>query len=157
MHTSKRKQGSEILLVGTLGGIAGGVTEIAWISAYGAATGAPVLPVARGIVESTIPQVAASAWAPALGIVIHLGLAVALGIILAIALRKVAYAWVDRHSLFGVAILALVAVWSMNFLIVLPRSNPDFVYLLPYSVTLFSKVLFALSAAATFRVGGLCR
>ena len=157
MRTSKRERGSALLLVGTLGGIAGGVTEFAWISAYGAATGAPLLPVARGIVESTIPEVAASAWAPALGILIHLVLAVALGIGLAIVLRKVAYNWADRHSVFGLAILALVGVWSMNFLMVLPRTNPDFVHLLPYSVTLLSKVLFGLSAAATFHVTGLCR
>jgi hypothetical protein len=149
MRTSK--QNNDLLLIGTLGGMAGGLTEMAWVSAYGAATGLPLLPIARGVVESVIPQAAGSAWAPALGIVIHLLLAVLLGIGLALAVRKVANTRLGSQAEFGVAIIALLAVWSVNFLIVLPNLNPGFVGLLPYSVTLVSKLLFGLSAAAIFR------
>ena len=109
-----------------------------------------MLPVARGIVESTVPQLAASAWAPALGILIHLGLAVLLGIGLAIAVRQVARRWAERSE-FSVAVLTLVLVWAANFFLVLPYLNPEFVQLLPYSVTLLSKLLFALAAAAVLR------
>jgi len=155
MSASKSSQGNELLLVGTIGGIVGGVTEILWGSAYAAATGAPLTPVARGIVQSVIPQLAAAPWAPALGILIHLGLAMALGIGLAIVLRQLAYLRAGRSPEFSVAVLVLAAVWSVNFLLVLPRLNPSFVHLFPYSVTLVSKLLFGLSAAATFRANRL--
>jgi hypothetical protein len=155
MNKSQRERNFETLRVGTLGGIAGGLAEVGWISAYGAATGTPVLPVVRGIVESMIPQAAASPWAPALGVLIHLGLAVMLGIGLAIAVRNVAYRFANRHSEFGVSVLVLSAVWSVNFLILLPYINPGFVHLLPYSVTLLSKLLFGLAAAAIFRANRL--
>jgi hypothetical protein len=46
--------------------------------------------------------------------------------------------------------LALVAVWAVNFFLALPRINPGFIALLPYSVTLISKLLFGLSAATVF-------
>lgn len=157
MQMLKHGRNSGLLLVGALGGIAGGLTEIAWISAYGLATGAPLSPVARGIVDSTFPQFAASAWAPALGILIHLVLAVALGIGLAIAVRQIAYRWASRHAELGIAILVLLGVWSVNFLLVLPNINPGFVHLLPYGVTLVSKMLFGLSAAAIFRAQRLVR
>jgi hypothetical protein len=146
------RQNSDLLLIGTLGGMAGGFTEIAWVSAYGAVSGTPLEPIARGIVESTIPQVAASSWAPALGVVIHLSLAMLLGIGLALAVRRVANLRLFGHSEFGVAALGLVLVWSVNFFMVLPNLNPSFVGLLPYGVSLSSKLLFGLSAAAVFRI-----
>ncbi|MFP5330342.1 MAG: hypothetical protein ACLGHC_09455 [Alphaproteobacteria bacterium] len=151
MGNSNYLQASDTLRVGVLGGFAGGLAEIAWIWTYGALTGAPLLPVARGIVESTAPQLAAAAWAPALGIVIHLGLAVLLGIGLAIAIRQLAPRFVGVYSEYGVALLVLLGVWSVNFLVVLPYLNPGFVDLLPYSVTLLSKLMFGLAAAATLR------
>ena len=150
MSKSYRAQGFETLRVGALGGIAGGLAEVAWISAYGVVTGAPLAPVARGVVESVLPQIAAAAWAPTLGILIHLGLAVALGIGLAIAVRQVARRWAERSE-FSVAILTLLLVWGVNFFLVLPYLNPEFVQLLPYSVTLLSKLLFGLSAAMVLR------
>jgi hypothetical protein len=55
------------------------------------------------------------------------------------------------YSEYGLVILALAAVWAVNFLIVLPYINPEFVRLLPYSVTLLSKLLFGLSAATVLR------
>jgi hypothetical protein len=155
MSASNTVQGNELMLVGTIGGIAGGLTEIVWISAYGEATGTPLTPVARGIVESTFPALAASPWAPALGILIHFGFAVALGIGLAIVVRQLTNLWAGRRAEFSFSLLILAAVWSVNFLLVLPRINPGFVHLLPYSVTLFSKLLFGLSAAAIFRVSRL--
>jgi hypothetical protein len=45
----------------------------------------------------------------------------------------------------------------VNFLLVLPYLNPHFVDLLPYSVTLASKLLFGLAAATVFRIERLVR
>lgn len=150
MNKREREQSIDFLRVGALGGMAGGLAEVAWVSAYGLVTGAPLAPVARGIVDSTIPQFAASPWAPALGVVIHLALAIALGIGLAIAVRQVARRWAEQSE-FSVAIVTLLLVWAVNFFLVLPYLNPAFVQLLPYSVTLVSKLLFGLSAAVVLR------
>lgn len=153
MRTSKQN----LLLVGSLGGIAGGLTEIAWVSAYGAATGTPLAPIARGIVQSVFPQAATSASAVALGIAIHLALALMVGIGLAMVIGKLAKTRLESESEFAVAVLALLAIWAVNFFIVLPNLNPAFVGLLPYSVTLASKLLFGLAAVVTFRLYRLRR
>lgn len=139
--------------VGALAGLAGGVAEIGWIVLYGAATGTPIAPIARGIVTSVIPALAAASWSPWLGILIHLGLAIALGLGLAFVLRLFARHEDAGRFEFRLVMLALAAVWAANFFIALPHINPAFVYLLPYGVTLLSKLLFGLSAATVFRAG----
>jgi hypothetical protein len=151
MSTLKSRRAVDTLAIGALGGIAGGCAEIGWIALYGAATGTPTDPVARGIVTSVIPALTTSSWAPSLGIAIHLGLAVALGVVLALALRLVARRTGAGHSEFTLVMLALAGVWAVNFFVALPQLNPEFVRLLPLSVTLLSKLLFGLSAAAVFR------
>jgi hypothetical protein len=47
---------------------------------------------------------------------------------------------IARQIALGVA--ALVGVWALNFLFVLPAVNPSFVTLMPYAATLLSKALF---------------
>ena len=150
MRTSKSPRLIETLTLGALGGFAGGAAEIGWIGLYGAATGTPTDPIARGIVESAIPAMATSAWAVELGVLIHLCLAVALGIGLAFGIRLILRRLETLRSEFALTVLILTAVWAMNFLVVLPHINPAFVHLLPYSVTLLSKVVFGLAAATTF-------
>jgi hypothetical protein len=46
---------------------------------------------------------------------------------------------------------ALAGVWVVNFLVVLPIVSPAFVHVIPYSVSLMSKMLFALAAAEVVR------
>ena len=45
----------------------------------------------------------------------------------------------------------LVGVWAVNFFVLLPGISPAFVHLVPYPVSLMSKVLFGLAAAEAFR------
>jgi len=45
----------------------------------------------------------------------------------------------------------LIGVWAVNFFVVLPSIDPDFIHLVPYSVSLVSKVLFGLAAAEALR------
>lgn len=141
----------DTLLVGATGGLGGGVAEIAWIALYGATTGTPIDPVVRGVVATVNPAASTTPWSIALGVFIHLGLAVALGVGLMLGLRLVAPRLVSRVSEFGIVVPALAAVWAINFLLVLPEANPAFVHMLPFAVTLTSKLLFGLSAAAVFR------
>jgi hypothetical protein len=151
MRTLRSSGIFETLRAGALGGIAGGVAEIGWIGFYGTATGTPLGPVARGIVESVSPALVASARATEFGILIHLGLALVLGIGLALAFSLASPCPKGGHSEFALTIPVLATVWTVNFLLVLPQVNPAFVHLLPYGVTLSSKLLFGFAAAATFR------
>jgi hypothetical protein len=150
MSTLRGSRFVETIRVGALAGIAGGIAEIGWIVLYGMVTGTPIEPVARSVVGSVIPALAASSWSAWLGILIHLGLAIALGLGLALAIRSDPRPGDAGRSQFGLVMLALAAVWAVNFLFALPRINPEFVALLPYSVTLISKLLFGLSAAMVF-------
>jgi hypothetical protein len=76
-----------------------------------------------------------------------MGLALGLGIAVALVVRtflphKVSRLWEP------VAVVAmLIAVWAMNFLVLLPAINPGFVELVPYGASLTSKVLFGVASA----------
>jgi hypothetical protein len=135
------------LRLGAMAGAAGGLAEVAWIAIYGAATGTPTEPVARGVAATLIPALAASSWSAPIGIVIHLALAVVLGLALAAAVQLFAHHDSASHSRFGLVMLSLAGVWAVNFLFALPHLNPEFVRLLPYEVTLLSKLLFGIAAA----------
>ena len=46
---------------------------------------------------------------------------------------------------------ALAGVWAINFFVVLPIVSPAFVHVVPYAVSLTSKLLFGVAAAAVLR------
>ena len=120
-------------------------------SKFALPAGVPAEPVVRGIVVTLVPALAASSWSIALGVLIHLGLAFALGLGLAVVVRLFSRPGRAPYSAFGLVMGVLAAVWAVNFLVALPYLNPDFVRLLPYEVTLLSKLLFGLSAAIVLR------
>lgn len=129
-----------------LAGAAGGVAEIAWVAAYSSVSPTEGLEVARAVTGTIAPAAAGLGAAPILGVAIHMVLAVALGLILAKVLLGLA-----RGSLMVGALAALAAVWALNFLVVLPLVNPAFVTLMPFAVTLASKLLFGAAFAGTLR------
>jgi hypothetical protein len=145
----------DTLRSGLLAGLAGGLAEVVWVGLYGASTGTPVAAVARGVVASLAPSAAAAPGAVALGIAIHMVMALALGVALAFALGLV-FRRGDRRRFEAACVMAaLAAVWGINFLVALPRINPGFVHLLPYGVTLTSKLLFGAAAVGLFRAQGI--
>jgi len=132
-------------------GLAGGAAEILWIAAYSAVTGTPAGPVARGVTAALIPGLDTLPSAPLIGIALHMLLAVALGMAVAAALRAPMLRAVGGWSQSLLVVLVLAAVWSFNFLVLLPGFDPGFVTLLPMAVTLASKLLFGISAAVVLR------
>lgn len=144
-----------ILPPGVLAGIAGGAAEIAWIGTFAPISGGDAGAIARGVTESLLPQLAAPGLAALLGVAIHMGLAILLGIAVAGVLRSL---WPRRLRgsplEFAAIITALAGVWAMNFFILLPVINPDFVTLVPYWASLVSKVLFGGAAASVFHFHG---
>lgn len=128
-----------------LAGLAGGLAEMIWIAGYSLVVGADGWQVARAVAEAVVPAGAAWLATPASGIVIHF----LLSILLAGAFVTV-FAWLmPRRCSVGttvvVSLIALATVWAMNFLVILPVVHPAFVQLLPYPVTLLSKLFFGLA------------
>jgi hypothetical protein len=136
---------------GMAAGLAGGAAEILWIAAYSAVTGTPVGPVARGVTSALVPGLGSLPIAPAMGIALHMLLAVALGIAVETALRAPVLRAIEGWSRSLLVVLVLGVVWSFNFLVLLPGFDPAFVTLLPMAVTLASKLLFGVSAAVVLR------
>ena len=129
-----------------LAGTAGGSAEILWIAAYTRVTQTSGIDVAREVTATLFPAAAELATAPLLGIAIHMGLSLVLGLVLAKMLLGFA-----RGSLMSAALAALACVWALNFLVVLPVANPAFVMLMPLAVTLASKLLFGAALGWTLR------
>ena len=128
-----------------IGGLCGGLAEIAWIAFYVSLMQTSASEVPRQITATVLPSFAGATIAPALGVAIHLALSIALAIVFASVAWQFPRLRVDRVSLVASALAALAAVWAVNFLVLLPQLNPAFVALLPPAVTLLSKLLFALA------------
>ncbi len=125
-------------------GAAGAMTEVIWIAAAAAVLGVNGWTVARGVSATVAPDLAALNAAPWFGLFIHF----ALSIVLAAAFAQTLGRRLRGAALLSAALGVLVAVWALNFFVLLPRLNPAFVSLLPYPVTLVSKLLFGVAMGA---------
>lgn len=141
----------ETVRQGVIAGSAGGLAEIVWVTLYAGATGANPAMLARGVTTAAGANALFPAAPVALGVTLHMGLAVMLGIALAFVWRMLSAHRVAA-SPFPFMVAALVGIWAINFFVVLPIVSPAFIQLVPYPVSLMSKVLFGLAAAGVFRV-----
>lgn len=132
-----------------LAGLAGAMAEVVWIALYCTLTPLSGAEVLVQITASIVPVMAESVWAPALGLLLH----VALGVVVAYAFAFLVWHTFARRRGAGTtlvaALLALAAIWTFNFFVLLPEINAEFVGLMPYAVTFVSKALFAVAMAAT--------
>jgi hypothetical protein len=148
MTTTRRL---EIFQRGVFAGAAGGLAEIAWVTLYAGATGGDPAILARGVTTAAGVSALLPASPVILGVTVHMALAMTLGIALGFiwsALRE------RRPSLsnpYPFMLTALAGVWAINFFVVLPIVNPAFVHMVPYAVSLTSKLLFGVAAAAVLR------
>lgn len=133
---------------GILMGLAGGLAEVAVVCSYTALTGGDAAVVGQGI-AAAVGLNGASAW---VGLGVHMGLAAALGVGLCAVLGRMHGSRGTEGSV-RLVIASLVVVWVVNFFAVLPLLSPSFVHLLPYAVTLESKLAFAVAAAGMMRFG----
>jgi hypothetical protein len=132
---------------GVIAGAAGGLAEVAWVTLYAGVPNAALL--ARGVTTAAGVSTLLPDFPVAVGVAIHMTLAVTLGVALAFVWRALCSR--RRVNPFPFAIAALVGVWAANFFIVLPMISPAFITLLPYSVSLMSKILFGAAAAEALR------
>jgi hypothetical protein len=141
----------DTLRAGIIAGAAGGLAEIAWVTLYAGMTGGDPAALARGV--STAAGVSAllpDASPVMLGIGVHMMVALMLGVVLTFAWQWLSAKLGVRNS-FPFMLAALAGVWATNFLVVLPIINPAFVHVVPYAVSLTSKLLFGAAAAAAIR------
>ncbi len=140
----------DTIRLGTLAGAAGGLAEIAWVSLYAFATDTSPALVARGVTTAAGVGALLPADAVTLGVGVHMGIAVMLGIALTFVWRAMPAARTVNPFAFMAA--ALTGVWTINFFMVLPIIDPAFIHLLPYSVSLISKLAFGMAAASAVRL-----
>ena len=125
-----------------IAGLAGGLSEIFWIGMYSAITHTGGLEISRQITATLIPVWAGLSIAPLLGVVIHLALSVALAFLCCTVFIEPLGRRFGHAGILPGSMAVLAGVWVINFLVILPVINPAFVTLLPFLVTLASKMLF---------------
>ena len=140
-----------LLGLGLGAGIAGGLAEILWISVYSAGVGGGAVSVARGVAAAV--GLGGAPGAATLGVVLHMALAALLGVAVIATLVSLPVRWRNWQSEVSVALIALAAVWAVNFLVILPVLSPEFVNIVPMPVSFASKLLFGLASFAAFRAG----
>src|SRR5580704_2737862 len=136
---------------GVAAGVAGGLAEIAWVTLYAGVTSADPATFASGVTTAAGLIALFPAAPVAVGVTVHLVLAVTLGIALSFGWRALSSHRFNTAGLFPFMLAALVGVWAVNFFVVLPIISPAFILLTPYPVSLMSKVLFGFAAAEALR------
>ena len=138
-----------IVRTGVIAGAAGGLAEIAWVSLYAGVTGADPAVLARGVTTAAGVTALLPASPVVLGIEMHMALAVMLGVVLSLGWQALSANRPGNPYPFMLA--ALAGVWAVNFFLVLPIVSPAFVHIVPYAVSLTSKLLFGVAAAEIVR------
>ncbi len=136
---------------GVLAGAAGGLAEIAWVMLYAGATGSSAAALARGVTTAAGMSALLPASPAALGVAMHMTLAIMLGVALAFIWNALRGWRRPPANPYPFMLTALAGVWAINFFVVLPILSPSFVHAVPYAVSLTSKLLFGLAAAEVIR------
>ncbi len=127
-------------------GFIGGLAEVVWIGLYSFTVNMPMSDVGRAIAATVYPASAELYLAPVLGLVIHM----VLSVLLAFGFGSLIWPMVERMfhnktTTMVASIATLAIVWKINFFLLLPVWNPEFVSILPLTVTFASKILFGLA------------
>jgi hypothetical protein len=136
---------------GLLAGLVGGLAEMGWVTLYARATGGNIAMLARGITTAAGMSAVFPAYSEAMGVTVHMVLASVLGVVLAFAWRASVANRRGSRSPYPFMLAALTVIWAINFLVVLPLVSRGFVHLVPFTVSLTSKLLFGLASAEVFR------
>ena len=131
--------------------IAGGTVEVGWVALFCLFTPLHSSLVAEEVAQSFMPHITGMS-AFAAGLIIHYVLAVLVAGIVAIILLRLLRHRSDMRSVIVVSMTALAAIWAINFFVILPLVNADFVMLMPYAVTLASKLGFGAATGCVFGV-----
>jgi hypothetical protein len=135
---------------GIVAGAAGGLAEMAWVTLCAGITGDDPAALAQGVTTAAGLSAFLPHHAVAIGIGVHMLLALALGVALAAIWNPLGGNHSGPDNPYPSVLAALLGIWAINFLVVLPIVSPEFVHLAPYPESLASKLLFGAAAAAVF-------
>lgn len=144
-NDSIRSQSGPTVTTILLAGFAGGVVEMMWVAGYCAVTPLSSSEVLHQISRSAGIHASNGVFASLSGIAVHLALSVLLALTFALSVWR---PLLRRSGVVGnllASCAALSMIWAFNFLVVLPILNPGFADLMPYSVTVTSKLLFGVA------------
>ena len=141
----------KLVVLALIAGLAGGLAEIAWIAFYSSATSTSGIEVARQVAATVYAAASDAHWAPWAGVGLHILLSVILGLSFVLILWGLSSTRPSAGRIWTSAIVALTAIWAINFFVLLPAMNSSFATLLPYGATLLSKTLFGVAMAAVLQ------
>lgn len=136
-----------------IAGLSGGLAEIVWVGLYSHWSGLDGSAVARQITAS-VSLTTEHPASPLLGVLIHMMLSLAVAAAYALVVWRPLVSHLDLMRSIATAVLVLVAIWAANFFLLLPILHPGFISLMPYPVTLVSKILFGISMGSAFGYAG---
>ena len=110
--------------------------------------------VAEEIARSFLPQIAGFS-AGMTGLIMHYVLSVLIAGVVAMTLLRMLASRIDVLAVLVVSGAALVGIWAINDFVILPMVNANFVTLMPYTVTLASKLGFGIAMGWVFAVRGV--
>ena len=149
INTDSKNINHNFIITIIFAGIAGGLMEILWVSFYSFFNSVSAPEIARQVTASLFPFAAESSFAPMTGIAIHLALSLILALLFVAIVLKPVFARYGKPGIMVSSLITLALVWKINFFIVLPLLNPDFITLMPLFVTLISKLLFGVAMGWT--------
>lgn len=123
------------------GGFAGGAAEVVVVALAALAVGVGGWFVAAGVSDATFGKLFWGNDAVLVGLAVHF----VLSFLIAACFVPFAARIQERFGASAVvaaSAAALVGVWAMNFFVVLPRVAPEFVTIVPLSVSFLSKLSF---------------
>ena len=126
-----------------VGGLAGGAAEVLVVALYALLAGAGGWVVAEGVSRATFGTLFSGGDAVLVGLAVHFGLSFLIAACF-VALLPVLMHRIGRQGVVLAAAAALVAVWALNFFVVLPRIAPEFVAMVPLWLSFLSKLAFGL-------------
>ena len=149
------KKAIETLAIGLLAGAAGGLAEVAWVTLYAGVVGGDPAVLARGVTTAAGVSALVPASPVVVGVAVHMTLSFALGVGLAFGWRALCERRQAATNPFPLVVVILAGIWAANFFVILPVVSPGFVHIVPYAVSLASKLLFAGAAGAVLARGAV--
>jgi len=139
----------QTLRLSLIAGFLGGMAEVMFMLVYARLTTADPIVIGSEITRSFFHAYSIGWRAALLGLAIHFVLSfIMAGFFITVVMAFFKRAWRRKTSLITLGLAYLAAIWSLNFLILLPSVNVAFVHLSPLLVTLTSKLLFGYSMSA---------
>lgn len=126
------------------GGLAGGAAEMVVVAAYALLAGVGGLVVAEGVSQTVFGDLFRGGDAVLMGTTVHFALSFLIAACFVPLAPHIARRF-GRNGVVLAATAALLAVWAFNFLVLLPRIAPEFVALVPLSVSFASKLAFGVA------------